>query len=169
MPAAYDDTSANPQPDLADSDQDAEGEEDIDIYHSVPSGDTGVGTCTPSEQLGFGRNEHTEMKDQYSNIQAGNETGHTGKQVEPQTLEPEYEGGDAVGAVKFPEDEVSSHNDDEDGDAAYEHESVAEGHEKSDKASSSGDSDAVDDDWEAESNGHDDNEAEEVQNPNHCM
>lgn len=169
MPAAYDDTNANPQPDLADSDQDAEGEEDIDVYHSVPPGDTAGGACTPSEQLRFGGNEHTEMKDQYSDVQADDTTGHTGKQVEPQTLEHEVEEGDAVGAVKFPEDEVSSHNDDADGDAAYENESAVEEIEKSDKATSSDDSDAGEDDWEAESNIRDDNEAEEVQNPNNCM
>lgn len=164
MPAAYDDTNANSQPDLADSDQDAEGEEDIDIYHSLPSGDTGGGVGTPSEQLGVGGNEQTETKDEYSDVQADNITEHAGKQIEPQTVEPEHEGGDAVGAVKIPEGEVSSHDGDAEGDAPYEHESDDAENEKS-----SDDSDPGDDDWEAESHGRDDNEAEEIQNPNNCM
>jgi histone acetyltransferase SAS3 len=166
MPAAFDDTNPNPEPDLADSDQDAEGEEDTDIYHVPPSGDTG-GVYTPSEQLGAGENEQTPMNEDYSNMGINHETRHTGKQVEPQTLEPEYEEGDAVGAVKFPNDEVSSQNDDPDVDAAFENESGDEENEKSDKASSSDDSDGGDDDWEAES-GRDDNEIEGP-NPNNCM
>lgn len=169
MPAAYDDTNANPEPDLADSDQDAEGEEDTDIYHSVPPpGNIDGEAYTPSGQIEAGGIEQTQMKDEFTNMETNHEMGHTGKQVEPQTLEPEYDEGDAVGAVKFPEDEVSSHNDDADADPAFENESVVEEIEKSDKATTSDDSDGGDDDWEAESNNRDDNEAEAL-NPNNCM
>lgn len=171
MPAAYDATNTNPQPDLADSDQDAEGEEDIDLYHSVPPADTGERVATPSEQLGVGGNEESGAQDGYNNVEAEHNVGHTGKQIEPHTAEPELEEGDAVGKVKFPEEEVSSHNDDADGDAPYENESGDEEIAKSDKGSSSDDSDAGDEDWEAESNGRDDNEieAEGALNANNCM
>ncbi|KAF9888097.1 hypothetical protein FE257_009233 [Aspergillus nanangensis] len=150
--AAHDDTEMRPPPDAVDSDQDAEGEEETDLYqmdqqlqdavHRAYSGEVAEEAAKAS---------HSEDADAEGEPDTDLMVDGANDETEP------------VGAVKIPDEAPSLDNDDAasemadpDGDPAFENQSDSE-REASRSRSSSHDSD---DEWEGESNGREDVEAD---------
>lgn len=134
MPPAIEDLEKDLQAEV-DSDQDAEGEEETDMYQM----DAQLQNAVHQEYSG-------EMAEEGENRQAGNyePAGDADADRAPE---------EAVGAVKRPGDASSSEGDDAvsegpdaDADPAFEN----------DGSSSNDESDAEEEDWEGESNDHDD-------------
>jgi histone acetyltransferase SAS3 len=166
VPATYDNSNIDRQQDLVDSDQDAEGDEDVDLYSQVQPpeyhqrGNTGdsptlgkdVEAIIAGQLNSHGVREHSE-----------------GDEDERETLEKSDVGdgdGEAVGAVKFPDGNRDSDSNVDDPDVAFENES-SEANGNSDTDSSRDESE-VEEEWEAESNDRDEADAEAL-NPSNCM
>lgn len=149
------------QPDLAadqvDSDLDAEGEEETDLYGMDQQLQDAVHRAFSREVDGDnGDSEADAVTARVKSQQTGGDD-----ETEP------------VGAVKVPQDESSGDDDDDDdadresenadgeGDPAFEDENDRE-------ASESSDSESEAEDWEAESNGHEDGDAE-IRSRTDCM
>ncbi|GAD94447.1 protein mst2 [Paecilomyces variotii No. 5] len=159
-PATYDDTKLDPQADVVDSDQDAEGEEDTDLYqmdqqlqdavHKAASGHED----DDASQAGL----HDDAQNQEPQTNKGKDVARSGQE------EDDDDEAVPVGAVKLPEGQADSdsedaESDDGDADAAFEDESN-EDNEKSASGSGSDESDGEEEDWEAESNDGDDGEGD---------
>ncbi|KAJ5637720.1 hypothetical protein N7490_007599 [Penicillium lividum] len=133
----------DPLGDQVDSDLDAEGEEETDLYQMDQQLQDAV------HRAFSGENGDTEAEARVRNLQNGDD------ETEP------------VGAVKVPEDESFDEDDaesgiaDADGDPAFEDENEPE-------ASGSSDSESEAQDWEAESNGHEDGDAE-IRSRTNCI
>jgi histone acetyltransferase SAS3 len=136
--------------DMQEDDMDAEGEDDVEIYHSSVN--------TPLVE-GAGEDEQSESDESDKNSEANDEA------------DGEEDEEDFVGAVKIPngrtgdsdEDEV---DDDDDGSEAHDGGSGEED-DDSDKSSDSAESVAVEE-WEGASEGAETAEAE-VANRNNCV
>lgn len=136
--------------DQVDSDLDAEGEEETDLYQM-----------------------DQQLQDALHRACSGDvpEQNNDGKVTSSGATQSQRNGGDVddtepVGAVKHPDDEMESDDEDAesrtaDGDAdpAFE-----DGHEREESA----DSESEGEDWEAESNGHEDGEGDARSRTN-CM
>lgn len=166
-PATYDDTKADPQANMVDSDQDAEGEEDTDLYqmdqqlqdavHKADSGEHEEDDASQAEHLDVPNEDLVENK---------------GKGVARPRLDEDDEETVPVGAVKLPEGQINSESEDaesdaDDVDAAFEEESN-EDNEKSESGSGSDESDGEEEEWEAESNDGEDAEGDKSGRGN-CM
>ncbi|KAG5294994.1 histone acetyltransferase [Histoplasma ohiense] len=181
VPATYGNTSIDRQPELVDSDQDAEGDEDDELYPTL----TQSATVIPQENIGspltLGNGDETIEASEREE----NDGGGVGEVHEPETNHrddvadvDEDEDADAdadeeteaIGAVKFPDGNAKSDSDDEDDDiddpdVEFENESSGV------KAGSDGESSEeseVDEEWEAESNDGEDADADAL-NPNNCI
>ncbi|PYH45261.1 putative histone acetyltransferase [Aspergillus saccharolyticus JOP 1030-1] len=158
VPPVNDDPDKNTLPDFVDSEQDAEGEEETDLFQMDQQLQDAV---------------HRALSGEPIDIAAAADPG-TDQDAEGETdIEMDVNGApldaEPVGAVKLPknasfgdeEDVVMSSADaeaDADEDPASEHNSDSE-HEQ-DGSSSSSSSQESDDEWEGESNDHEDAEAE---------
>ncbi|KAL2365828.1 hypothetical protein RJZ56_001283 [Blastomyces dermatitidis] len=181
VPAAYGNTSIDRQPDLVDSDQDAEGDEDDEFYPSLPQtaptipqenvdipSNLGkdVETITASENeanredgAGGVDNPEADHKDDIANIDGVADADRDGD-----------EETEAIGAVKFPDGDAKSDSDGEDDDpndpdVEFENESNGV---KADSDDDSSEGSEADEEWEAESNDVEDAEAD-ASNPNNCI
>lgn len=158
VPATEDDTKVNPQSDVVDSDQDAEGEEDPDLYQMDQQLQDAVHKSVSCEQAA----EVEAGEEAKREEQQGND-----KDEGVELPDAEEDDAEAVGAVKLPEGEAKSDSEDGEADAPFEHESN-EDNGKSEPDSSSDESDAEEEEWEAESNDHEDVDAEKSGRGN-CM
>lgn len=157
MPPAIEELERDLQAEAVDSDQDAEGEEETDVYQ-----------MDAQLQDAVHRAYSGDIAEQHKNHQAGNSKPPEEPDAE---WEPDTEanaGGhteetEPVGAVKLPDD-ASSGGEDAAVDAA---EGDADPAFENDEPSSSEASDA-EEDWEGESNGRDDAEVDNIGRGN-CM
>ena len=154
MPPAIEELERDLQEELVDSDQDAEGEEETDLYQM----DAQLQNAVHQAYSG-------EMAEETKKRHAGNEpTDEADAEGEPDTevnTGGENDETEPVGAVKLPDDgrysdEEAASTADADADPAFENES---------SAASSSESD--DEDWEGESN-HGDGETE-IPSRGNCM
>lgn len=169
MPPAIEELERDLQADVVDSDQDAEGEEETDLYqmdaqlqnavHRAYSGEVAEET----DNRHVGNHETAEDADAEGEPDPEANTGGGNDDTEP------------VGAVKLPEDAQSSDNEDPasetvdadaDADAEGEADPAFENNDSS-AASSSEESDA-DEDWEGESPGREDAKAD-IAGQGNCM
>ncbi|RAH43263.1 putative histone acetyltransferase [Aspergillus brunneoviolaceus CBS 621.78] len=157
VPPVDDDLDNNTPADLVDSEQDAEGEEDTDLYQMDQQLQDAVHRALSGEPV-----ENTPAAGPDDELDAEGETDPE-MDVDGAPLDAE-----PVGAVKLPkeapteddEDVVSGPADaDADEDPASEHCSDSE-QEQDDASGSSSSSQETDDEWEGESNDHEDAEAE---------
>ena len=168
MPATYGSSNIDRQPVLLDSDQDAEGDEDIDLYPSAqPPEYHQHGKVGETRTLG----KDVEAIKIAGELDSDEIQNHNDGDGEREPLE-KYEAGDGdgdvevVGAVKFLNGDRGSDSDVDDPDVAFENESSeANGNSDTD---SSRDGSEVEEEWEAESNDRDEADAEAL-NPNNCM
>ncbi|KAN0071387.1 hypothetical protein V8E54_010818 [Elaphomyces granulatus] len=174
VPATYDDTVLNLETDAVDSDQDAEGEEDTDLYQMDQQLQDAVHKANSREQIEEGKfpAETEAMKYSKSNVHASG-----GGDDESKSAEIEAD-GEVVGPVKLPEgqenidsDDSESEADDAEADAAFENDSNNED-AKSVTNSNTDDSDEEEEEeeeeWEAESNEHDEAEGDKM-GPGNCI
>ena len=158
LPSANDlpDMDNNQQPEAVDSDQDAEGEEETDFYQM-------------DQQL------QDAVHRAYSGEVAAEETmeklpdeGDKDAEGEPDVeaiLDGDNEDAEPVGAVKLPDEVAQSSDNEEDADAdadadvdidaEAEADPAFENQKQDDDDSSSSSQPDAEEDWEAESNGHD--------------
>ncbi|EEH20919.1 hypothetical protein PABG_03150 [Paracoccidioides brasiliensis Pb03] len=183
VPASYGNTTIDHQPDLVDSDRDAEGDEDDELYPALPPSATtvsqGIDDRTPNDRKDV---EAIVTNDQESNevdIRQPIQDGSAGEDDIPDANDKNFvadvdvdddEETEAVGAVKFPDGEPNSDIDDADDDpgdpdAAFENESSES---KVNSNIDSSEESEVDEEWEAESNDKDDVDADAL-NPNNCI
>lgn len=181
VPATYGNTSIDRQPELVDSDQDAEGDEDDELYPTL----TQSATVIPQENIGTPLTIGNGDEIIEASEREENDGGGVGEVHKPETNHrddvadvDEDEDADAdadeeteaIGAVKFPDGNAKSDSDDEDDD--IDDPDVEFENESSDvKAGSDGESSEeseVDEEWEAESNDGEDADADAL-NPNNCM
>ncbi|KAL2005766.1 hypothetical protein VTN00DRAFT_10259 [Thermoascus crustaceus] len=155
VPATEDDTKVNPQPDVVDSDQDAEGEEDTDLYQMDQQLQDAVHKSVSCEQS----DEEEAAEVEAGQEAKGEEQQGNDKDEGVELPDAEEDDAEAVGAVKLPEGEANSDSEDGEADAPFENESN-EDNGKSEPDSSSDESDAEEEEWEAESNDHEDVDAE---------
>lgn len=172
VPAAYGNTSIDRQPDLVDSDQDAEGDEDDELYQELPQS----ATTSPQENVSTPANLGNDAEAVIvSEREASDEGGpgdvdkpgiNDGNDVADVDADEETE---AVGAVKFPDGDARSDSGDEDDvddpDVEFENESSGV---KAGPDSDFSEESEVDEEWEAESNDGEDADADAL-NPNNCM
>lgn len=169
VPITYDDTLLNLETDAINSDQDAEGEEDTDLYQMDQQLQDAVHKADSGDRIEGGEIE--TMKHCKSNVHLG------GGDNESKSAEVEAD-SEAVGAVKVPEgqenidsDDSESEADDVEADAAFENDSNNED-AKSGTNSNTEDSDEEEEEeeeeWEAESNEHDEAEGDRM-GPGNCM
>ncbi|KAK2805294.1 hypothetical protein FQN50_006194 [Emmonsiellopsis sp. PD_5] len=166
VPAAYGNTGLDRQPDLVDSDQDAEGDEDYEIYQEIPPAGTTPRPDNTDEPANLGKDVEAIIAEE---SQAGEQQpGDEGAEDEDRDADADGEPDDeseAVGAVKFPDGDAKSESDADDADVAFENESSEAN--RSSSSDSSEESEA-EEEWEAESNDHDEADAEAL-NPNNCI
>jgi histone acetyltransferase SAS3 len=159
VPATYDNSNIDLQPDLVDSDQDAEGDEDVDLYpQAQPPEYHQRRNAGDSPTLGKDVEAIIASELNIHEVRMHSER----EEEERETLEKSDVGngdGEVVGAVKFPDG-------DRDSDVAFENES-SEANGDSDTDSSRDESE-VEEEWEAESNDRDEADAEAL-NPSNCM
>ncbi|KAJ9295728.1 hypothetical protein DTO271G3_5751 [Paecilomyces variotii] len=159
-PATYDDdTKLDPQADVVDSDQDAEGEEDTDLYQM----DQQLQNAVHKAASGHDDDDASQAGHQ-DDAQNDEPRENKGKDVARPLQEEEDDETAPVGAVKLPDGQANSDSEDAesdagDADAAFEDESN-EGNGKSESGSGSDESDAEEEEWEAESNDGDDAEGD---------
>lgn len=159
MPPAIEELESDLQAEAVDSELDAEGEEETDVYqmdaqlqdaiHRAYSGDVGEGSRNHQVRNGQpanGPDAEGELETE------GNAGGHA-------------EENEPVVAVKRPGDDASSGDEDVASDAV---DADADPAFENSESSSSEASDAEGDDWEGESNGREDAEADNVGRGN-CM
>ena len=147
----------DPPADQADSDLDAEGEEETDLYQMDQQLQDAVHRAYTGEEAE--ENDDSGADEAVGSDRVAN--GGDNDDTEP------------VGAVKLPENEDSSDDNDDDaesqtagtadgdGDPAFEEENGQEESESSDSESEA-------EEWEAESNGHEDGDAE-IRSRSNCM
>ncbi|KAL4891928.1 hypothetical protein BDV59DRAFT_60891 [Aspergillus ambiguus] len=149
MPAtvapANEDTEMRPPADAVDSDQDAEGEEETDLYQMDQQLQDAVHRAYSGEVAEEAANAAND-EDLDAEGEPDTELGLIGETVD---AEP-------VGAVKLPDDAPAVDNEDADADPVFESHSDSE-QEASGSSSSSGESD---EEWEGESNDREDAEAD---------
>ena len=153
MPPATEELERDLQEDMVDSDQDAEGEEETDLYQMDAQLQNAVHRAYSGEMAEETEkhpgNEPTDDADAEGEPDTEMNTGGENDETEP------------VGAVKLPDDVQSSDEEaasvaDADADSAFENESSAPSSSESD-----------DEDWEGESN-HEDGEAD-IPSRGNCM
>lgn len=165
MPPAIEELERDLQADVVDSDQDAEGEEETDLYQMDAQLQNAVHRAYSGEVAEETGNRHAGNHELNEDVDAEGEpdseanTGGGNEETEP------------VGAVKLPENAQSSDNEDAasetaDADAEGEADPAFENNESS-AASSSEESDA-DEDWEGESHGREDAKAD-IASQGNCM
>ncbi|KAB8273628.1 hypothetical protein BDV30DRAFT_210189 [Aspergillus minisclerotigenes] len=152
-PPADDDTEMRLPPDLVDSDQDAEGEEETDLYQMDQQLQDAVHRAYSGE-VAEESNSASREDDRDAEGEPDSDLDSNGENDE---TEP-------VGAVKLPKGKSSLDNEDAadaEGDAAFENQSDSD-QDASGSSSSSRGSDEEDDDeeWDGESNDHDDAEVD---------
>lgn len=160
MPATQDETKMNPQPDMVDSDQDAEGEEDPDLYQMDQQLQDAVHKSVSCEQA---------EEEDAAEVEPGEERRSEEEQPEndqdegAEVPDAEDDDAEAVGPVKLPEGAADSDSDDAEADAPFENDSDEdEENAKSEPDASSDESDAEEEEeeeWVAESE-HEDADAE---------
>ncbi|PGH08499.1 hypothetical protein AJ79_05989 [Helicocarpus griseus UAMH5409] len=185
VPAAYGSTSIDRQPDLVDSDQDAEGDEDDELYQAIPQPVTTLQqdnvntTPTLGKDVGAiitGEREASQFEGQQQIEEGSVEKADNGEinqeDEDADAVAEAEEETETVGAVKFPDGDgdVKSDSGDEDDDAddpdvAFDNES-SEVNGGSDSDSSEGSE--AEEEWAAESNDGDDADADAL-NPNNCI
>lgn len=167
VPATYGSSGIDRQPDLIDSDQDAEGDDDIDIYPPrKPPQYRQHGNVVDTPALG--KDVEAMIASELENDEIRNHSEGDGEQETSEKSEAGDGDGDgeAVGAVKFPSGDRDSDSGGDDPDVVFENEcSEVNGNSDSD---SSPDESEVEEEWEAESNDRDEADAEAL-NPSNCM
>jgi histone acetyltransferase SAS3 len=166
--AAYGNAALDRKPLLEDSDQDAEGEEDVEVYQPIqPFQD---GATTPGQE----DNTCLEGEQQQNNVldvemKVGDEE-EIPNAPEEEGVAGTYEEAPATKATQLPEAELHSGTDaDEGDDASYHSEFSGSGAKAApDVVSSSEEESEAEEEWEAESNDQDDAEAEQA-SLNLCM
>ncbi|KKZ62520.1 histone acetyltransferase [[Emmonsia] crescens] len=172
VPAAYGNTSIDRQPDLVDSDQDAEGDEDDELYQELPQS----ATTSPQENVSAPANLGNDAEAIIVSEREASDEGGAGEVDKPGTNDGNDvadvdadEETEAVGAVKFPDGDARSDSGDEDDvddpDVEFENESSGV---KAGSDSDSSEESEVDEEWEAESNDGEDADADAL-NPNNCI
>ncbi|KAK2746570.1 hypothetical protein FQN55_005557 [Onygenales sp. PD_40] len=166
VPAAYGNTGLDRQPDLVDSDQDAEGDEDYEMYQEIPPDGTTPHPDNTDEPANLGKDVEAIIAEegQAGEQQPGDEVAEDEDGDADADGEPDDE-SEAVGAVKFPDGDAKSESDADDADVAFENESSEANRSSS---SDSSEESEVEEEWEAESNDHEEADAEAL-NPNNCI
>lgn len=155
-PSNRDSGKLDPPPDPVDSDQDAEGEEETDLYQMDQQLQDAVHRAYTGEVAEESGDDRAEAKgERGDSIDASAE----GKGSDNDDAEP-------VGAVKLPDEEASSDSDDANSDTADADRSFENGN-RSNFDPSDQESEA-EEEWEAESNGRDDAERDDRSRAN-CM
>ncbi|PGH07261.1 hypothetical protein AJ80_08021 [Polytolypa hystricis UAMH7299] len=170
MPAAYENTSVEHRPTLDDSDQDAEGDEDIDIYHHLQAPDNVIIQEENNTDQLVGKSVDGAIDTEQADIAGVEEQLNTGLEQDPGDQsepgeEDHAEDAEAVGAVKLPESEDKSESEADDPDIDYESEVAVESVGSSDASS---DESEGEEEWEAESNDNEEADAD-VSGPNICI
>ena len=161
-PPADDDTEMRPPPDMVDSDQDAEGEEETDLYQ-----------MDQQLQDAVHRAYSGEVAEEINSASCEDDKDAEGEPDSDLNPSGENDETEPVGAVKLPKGEPSLENDgvvDTEVDAAFENQSDSD-QDASGSNSSSQESDEEDDDeeWDGESNDHDDAEVDNNTVRGNCM
>ena len=161
LPPANDDPEPKTPADMMDSDQDAEGEEETDLYQMDQQLQDAVHRAFTGEAA-----EDAATDD------PGDDQDAEGEPDTELILDGDQNDAEPVGAVKLPEngsavddEEAASGAADADADPAFDNQSDSD-QEASRSSSSSQESD--DEEWEGESNDHEDAEAETLVRGN-CM
>jgi histone acetyltransferase SAS3 len=164
--AAYGNAALDRKSPLEDSDQDAEGEEDVEMYQPVPPFQDGA---TPGQENNTGL--EGEQQDNVVDVEmkVGDEEDIPNAPEEDEPAET-YEEAPATKATQLPEAESQPGTDaDEGDDASYHSEFSGSGAKAApDVESSSEEESEAEEEWEAESNDQDDTEAEQA-SLNLCM
>lgn len=150
-PVNEDPGKLDPPADQVDSDLDAEGEEETDIYQMDQQLQDAVHRAYTGEVA-----------------EENDDSGAEGD-VSRDTARSEQNGGDIddtepVGAVKLPEDDAEFEDEDAESEAADADADPA----FEDERDESGESESEAEDWEAESNGHEDADAD-IRSHTNCM
>jgi histone acetyltransferase SAS3 len=164
MPAtaspADDDTAMRPPADVVDSDQDAEGEEETDLYQ-----------MDQQLQDAVHRAYSVEVAEEVDSTGREEDKDADGEQDSDVDLNGDNNETEPVGAVKLPKGRPSLGNGDAvdaDGDTAFENQSDSD-QDASGTGSSSRDSDEDDEEWDGESNDRDDVEVDNHTVRGNCM
>ncbi|KAB8239381.1 putative histone acetyltransferase [Aspergillus alliaceus] len=158
-PPADDDTEMRPPPDVVDSDQDAEGEEETDLYQMDQQLQDAVHRAYSGEVA-----EEVDSAGREEDKDAEGEPDSNGENDE---TEP-------VGAVKLPKGKSSPDNEDAadaEGDPAFDNQSDSDQDASSSSSNSrhSDDEDEDDEEWEGESNDQDDVEVDNTTVRGNCI
>ncbi|PYI06418.1 putative histone acetyltransferase [Aspergillus sclerotiicarbonarius CBS 121057] len=153
LPPANDDSELRTPVDMVDSDQDAEGEEETDLYQ-----------MDQQLQDAVHRAFTGEAAEEAATGDPGDDQDAEGEPDTEMNLDGDQNDAEPVGAVKLPQngpaaddEEAASGTADADADPAFDNQSDSD-QEASRSSSSSQESD--DEEWEGESNDHEDAEAE---------
>ncbi|KAL1959314.1 hypothetical protein VTO42DRAFT_2501 [Malbranchea cinnamomea] len=175
LPVAYGDAAMDQQPALHDSDQDAEGEEDIDVYPPTLPAEA---PSEAADNSGDVKVEENAKLGEHQDNAVPIETGDSDELVPPTSNLVEFEAGEgeqdpkSISAQEAQNNEdksASEVDDDDDSDDASYHSTVSRNYANSRKKHSSSDDESdVDEEWEAESN-DDDADAEELTSNNICI
>lgn len=152
MPPPIEETERDLQADLVGSDQDAEGEEETDLYQMDAQLQNAVHRAYSGEIAEETENRHA------GNIESAEDADAEGEPDPEANTGGDNDETEPVGAVKLPDDAQSSDNEDADADADAD---PAFENEESSAGPSSEESDA-DEEWEGESNGHEDAKADVI-------
>lgn len=148
----------NPPHDAVDSDQDAEGEEETDFYQMDQQLQNAVHRAYTGEVAA--EENIDRLPDEDKDAEGEPDKDAEGEPDVEAILDGDNDDAEPVGAVKLPDETVQSSDNDEEADADAEAEAdPALEHRRNgdDDDSSSSSSQASDaEDWEAESNGHED-------------
>ncbi|KAE8350658.1 hypothetical protein BDV28DRAFT_138675 [Aspergillus coremiiformis] len=152
-PPADDDTEMRPPPDAVDSDQDAEGEDETDLYQ-----------MDQQLQDAVHRAYSVEIAEEADCASCEDDKDAEGGPSSDLDSNSENDETEPVGAVKLPKGKTSLENDEAEGDPGFENQSDSD-HDASGSSSSSQDSDDdededEDEEWEGESNDRDDVEVD---------
>ncbi|OKL60091.1 hypothetical protein UA08_04716 [Talaromyces atroroseus] len=162
MTAPHDELGVNPQTDLLDSDQDAEGEEDTDLYQL----DQELQSAVQKADAGHAAedDEATAESDFAEEIRSGDESAEDAASRDDENDE-EFEGSRRLRRGR--RGAVFSKSDDEESDPDVAFENGLDAHSGSD--SNSNVSDAEPEDWDAESNGKEDEHDGEKISRGNCI
>lgn len=146
----------DPPLDTADSDLDAEGEEETDLYEMDQQLQNAVHRAYTGEADGYGADDGANGKDTRTPVMNGqNGGGGDGDDTEP------------VGAVKLPDGEVASEEEYAESDAG-DADPAFEGNDRDASEAESTDRESEAEDWEVESNGREEVEAD-VRSGANCL
>ncbi|KAI9931344.1 hypothetical protein ASPWEDRAFT_145547 [Aspergillus wentii DTO 134E9] len=157
VPPANDDTEMNPLADVVDSDQDAEGEEETDMYEMDQQLQDAVHRSYSADATREAGDEDAEAEPDEDQDAEGE------PDIDANLVDGDNDETEPVGAVKLPDNIPTSDNEDAadaDGDPAFENQSDSDNEGSGSSSSSQGS--AGEADWEAESNGHDDAEMDNI-------